>query len=70
MIYSRQITAAGSPSSVTRRLMTWLRVSYQEGHISDKLYLSFSPMLVLGAELEILSTPFGERSIFSAPEYP
>lgn len=41
------------------------RVVIDEGsRVSDVLYLSIRPMLALGAELEVLSTPFGKRGWF------
>lgn len=49
------------------------RVVIDEGsRVSDVLYLSLRPMLALGAELEVLSTPFGKRGwffdIFNTPK--
>lgn len=44
----------------------------EASRVSDILYLSIRPMLALGAELEVLSTPFGKRGwffdILSSPE--
>jgi len=41
------------------------RIVIDEGsRVSDVLYLSVRPMLALGAELEVLSTPFGKRGWF------
>ena len=41
------------------------RIVIDEGsRVSDILYKSLRPMLGLGAELEILSTPFGKRGWF------
>jgi hypothetical protein len=36
----------------------------EASRVSDVLYLSLRPMLALGAELELLSTPFGKRGFF------
>jgi hypothetical protein len=36
----------------------------EASRVSDVLYLSIRPMLALGAELEVLSTPFGKRGWF------
>jgi hypothetical protein len=36
----------------------------EASRVSDILYLSLRPMLALGAELELLSTPFGKRGFF------
>lgn len=36
----------------------------EASRVSDVLYLSIRPMLALGAELEVLSTPFGRRGWF------
>ena len=49
------------------------RIVIDEGsRVSDVLYLSIRPMLALGAELEVLSTPFGKRGwffeIFNTPK--
>lgn len=36
----------------------------EASRVSDILYMSMRPMLALGAELEVLSTPFGKRGWF------
>lgn len=36
----------------------------EASRVSDMLYMSIRPMLALGAELEVLSTPFGRRGWF------
>ena len=36
----------------------------EASRVSDILYMSVRPMLALGAELEVLSTPFGKRGWF------
>lgn len=36
----------------------------EASRVSDVLYKSLRPMLALGAELELLSTPFGKRGFF------
>lgn len=36
----------------------------EASRVSDILYMSIRPMLALGAELEVLSTPFGRRGWF------
>jgi phage FluMu gp28-like protein len=36
----------------------------EASRVSDPLYKSVRPMLALGAELELLSTPFGKRGFF------
>lgn len=36
----------------------------EASRVSDVLYLSIRPMLALGGELDLLSTPFGKRGFF------
>lgn len=62
---SRVLSLPDSPEGVVGVGGNPTRLVIDEAsRVSDPLYLSIRPMLALGAELEVLSTPFGKRGWF------